>query len=500
MSVRVRYAPSPTGQQHIGGIRTALFNYFFARAGGGTFILRVEDTDRERSTPEALEDLYSTLAWLGVEYDEGPGKDGGYGPYVQSEREQLYKDKAAELVSTGRAYPCFCTSERLDALREEQKAARKNIGYDRHCREISPDEAAPRIEAGEKHVIRLKVPLEGKTVFEDILLGQTGRKNKDINPDPVILKTDGFPTYHLANVIDDHLMEITHIMRAQEWIPSGPLHVLIYEAFGWTPPVYCHLPMVMGKDGQKLSKRHGSTAVSDFRKAGYLPEALLNYISLLGWSYDDSREFFSKNDLCELFSLEKINKSPAVFDYRKLDWFNGQYIRMKDPEILKSDLLPILAADGIISDPPSAEQINIFNGAFPIIRERLKLLNDISPMLRFLFTDPGIGNAEDAIPKKMNAAGAAEALKAGLELLLAAPEPPVVGDEDACAAWDEERDAEFRRTAEEKEWKIGAMLQPLRLAVTASKVSPPLFPAIRLLGLEESLKRTERLIIVLENM
>jgi len=500
MSVRVRYAPSPTGQQHIGGIRTALFNYFFARAAGGRFILRVEDTDRERSTPGALDDLYSTLEWLGVEYDEGPGKDGAYGPYIQSERKSIYREKAAELVSSGKAYPCFCTSERLDALRKEQKAARKNIGYDRYCREISPDEAAIRIKAGEKHVIRLKVPLEGKTVFEDILLGQTGRKNKDINPDPVMLKTDGFPTYHLANVIDDHMMKITHIMRAQEWIPSGPLHVLIYEAFGWTPPAYCHLPMVMGKDGQKLSKRHGSTTVSDFRKAGYLPEALLNYVSLLGWSYDDSREFFSKNDLCELFSLEKINKSPAVFDYRKLDWFNGQYIRMKEPEILKADLLPILRADGIISDPPSPEQTDIFNGAFPIIRERLKLLNDISPMIRFLFTDPGIGNTEDAIPKKMDAAGAAAALKAGLELLSAAPEPPAAGDEDACVEWDGERDADFRRTAEEKEWKIGVMLQPLRLAVTASKVSPPLFPAIRLLGLKESLKRTERLITALENI
>ncbi len=499
MSVRVRYAPSPTGLQHIGGIRTALFNYFFARANGGTFILRVEDTDRERSSPEALEDLYTTLNWLGIEYDEGPDKDGGVGPYVQSEREALYREKAAELVNSGKAYPCFCSAERLDAVRAEQKAAKKNIGYDRYCRGLSPDEAASRIEAGAKHVIRLKVPLEGKTVFEDIILGQTGRKNKDINPDPVMLKTDGFPTYHLANVIDDHAMGITHIMRAQEWIPSGSLHILIYQAFGWTAPAYCHLPMVMGKDGQKLSKRHGSTAVSDFRKAGYLPEALVNFVSLLGWSYDDSREFFSMDDLCKLFSLEKINKSPAVFDYRKLDWFNGQYIRMKDPEILKSNLLPILAADGIISDPPTAEQIDIFNGAFPIIRERLKLLNDISPMLRFLYTDPGTGDIEDAIPKKMDAAGAAEALKAGLNILSSASETPDVGKKEACGAWDEEMDGIFRNKAEEKEWKIGAMLQPLRLAVTASKVSPPLFPAIRLLGLDESIKRVKRLIEALED-
>lgn len=498
MSVRVRYAPSPTGLQHIGGIRTALFNFFFARANGGTFILRVEDTDRERSTPDALEDLFSTLEWLGIEYDEGPGKDGECGPYVQSERADLYREKAAELVASGRAYPCFCSSERLDMLREGQKAAKKNIGYDRHCREVSPGDAASRVEAGEKHVIRLKVPLEGKTSFEDILLGQTGRKNKDINPDPVMLKSDGFPTYHLANVIDDHLMGITHIMRAQEWIPSGSLHVLIYQAFGWTAPLYCHLPMVMGKDGQKLSKRHGATAVREFRKAGYLPEALVNYVSLLGWSYDDSREFFSMDDLCTLFSLEKINKSPAVFDYRKLDWFNGQYIRLKDVESLKLDLVTILSADGMVSTPPTDRELAIFEGAFPIIRERLKLLNDVTPMLGFLFTDPGTGILEDAIPKKMEAADAAQALRAGLAIITTAPEVPTPGDETECARWDEMMDTEFRKVAEEKGFKIGAMLQPLRLAVTASKVSPPLFPAIRLLGLDESIRRTERLIGALE--
>ncbi len=499
MSVRVRYAPSPTGLQHIGGIRTALFNYFFARANGGKFILRVEDTDRERSTPEALEDLYATLNWLGVDYDEGPGKDGGFGPYVQSEREELYSAKAAELVAAGKAYPCFCTGERLEALREEQKAAKKNIGYDRHCRDIPPQEAAARIAAGEKHVIRLKIPLEGKTVFTDVLLGETGRKNKDINPDPVILKTDGFPTYHLANVIDDHMMRITHIMRAQEWIPSGPLHVLIYEAFGWDVPIYCHLPMVMGKDGQKLSKRHGATAVTEFRKAGYLPEAVMNYVSLLGWSYDDSREFFSKDDLCTLFSLEKINKSPAVFDYKKLDWFNGQYIRMKSPEDLKAQLLSILAADGVTADPPLPEEQAILEGAFPLIRERLKLLNDITPMLRFLFSDPGTGSLEDAVPKKMDGPGTAAALEEAKAVLAGLPDPPPPDDEAACASWDEAAEEAARVKAEELEMKIGVLLQPLRLAITASRISPPLFPSIRLLGKHESLKRVERLITALKS-
>jgi glutamyl-tRNA synthetase len=313
MSVRVRYAPSPTGMQHIGGIRTALFNYFFARSQKGSFILRVEDTDQERSSNEALQDLYETLDWLGIDCDEGPLVGGAYGPYTQSERIELYKEYAQKLIEDNKAYRCYCTPERLDELRAKQVAEKsKQHGYDRHCRHLT-DEERQKLEAqGLTSVIRLKVPLEGKTTFHDLLMGDITRRNSDVNPDPVLLKSDGFPTYHLANVIDDHLMNISHIMRAQEWIPSGPLHILLYEAFGWEPPLYCHLPMVMGKDGQKLSKRHGATAVRDFRAKGYLPEALLNYVSMVGWSYDSEREFFSKADLCELFSLEKINKAPGV--------------------------------------------------------------------------------------------------------------------------------------------------------------------------------------------
>ncbi len=500
MSVRVRYAPSPTGLQHIGGIRTALFNYVFAKVNKGKFILRVEDTDQGRSTPEALEDLYDSLNWLGIEYDEGPGKEGDCGPYVQSKRLTIYRDKATELVKSGNAYPCFCTSERLDRLRQSQNAAKSNIGYDRKCRNLSKDESLSRLAASERHVIRLKVPLEGKTEFPDLLLGRTGRKNKDINPDPVILKTDGFPTYHLANVIDDQMMGITHIMRAQEWIPSGPLHVLIYKAFGWPTPHYCHLPMVMGKDGQKLSKRHGATALAEFRRAGYLPEALINFISLLGWSYDDSREFFTMDELCELFSLEKINKSPAIFDYRKLEWFNGQYIRMKEPLALKTELKSILMEDHLMSNPPTKAEEDIFEGAFPIIRERLKLLKDISPMLRFLFTDPGIGSVEDAIPKKMDGPTAATILKTSMKLLSETGAVPSIQDSEACMQWDKELETKFRTEAERRDWKIGTIMQPLRLAVTSSKVSPPLFPAIRLLGISQSIERAERLIGELEKL
>lgn len=254
MEVKVRYAPSPTGLQHIGGVRTALFNYFFAKSQGGKFILRVEDTDQERYSEESLKDLYDTLEWLNIKWDEGPIVGGPNGPYIQSERFELYQKYAKELVASGHAYYCYCSEERLNNVRAEQKANKSSQqGYDRHCRSLSEEERLEKEKQGIKPVIRLKVPMEGKTTFNDVLMGDITRKNKDISPDPILLKGDGFPTYHLANVIDDHLMGITHIMRAQEWIPSGPLHVILYEAFGWEPPKYCHLPMVMGKDGQKLS-------------------------------------------------------------------------------------------------------------------------------------------------------------------------------------------------------------------------------------------------------
>ncbi|NBB90226.1 MAG: glutamate--tRNA ligase, partial [Spirochaetes bacterium] len=302
MSVRVRYAPSPTGLQHIGGVRTALFNYFFARSAGGRFILRVEDTDQERYDERALRDIYETFEWLGIHWDEGPDVGGDFEPYVQSQREGLYRKHAGELIEKGFAYKAYETPEELEAMREASG------GYDRRSRDLTEEQRAAYEAEGRKPVVRFKVPLEGDTTFEDVVLGKVKRKNKDIPADPVLLKSDGLPTYHLANVVDDHYMQITHILRAQEWVPSGSLHVLLYKAFGWEPPTYCHLPMVMGKDGQKLSKRHGATSAVEFRKQGYLPEAIINYVTLLGWAYDDSREFFTTADLEQLFSLEKINK------------------------------------------------------------------------------------------------------------------------------------------------------------------------------------------------
>jgi glutamyl-tRNA synthetase len=475
--------------QHIGGVRTALFNYFFARAQKGSFILRVEDTDQERTTADALQDLYDTLDWLGIEWDEGPLVGGDHGPYVQSERFSLYQEYAEKLISDGKAYRCFCTPERLSDLREKQVAEKaKQQGYDRHCRNLTDDERSKLESQGLQSVVRLKVPLEGKTTFHDVLMGDITRRNSDVNPDPVLLKSDGFPTYHLANVIDDHLMGISHIMRAQEWIPSGPLHILLYEAFGWEPPIYCHLPMVMGKDGQKLSKRHGSTAVRDFRKKGYLPEALMNYVSMVGWSYDGQREFFTKEELCELFSLEKINKAPGVFDYKKLDWYNGMYIRQKSDEELTELLVPYLQEATFVSEVPTVDELAMVKAIVPVVKERLKVLEDVVEMSRFLFTEIDVPQSSSLIPKKQDAKTTLEVLKQVVPII-----------KKMANTADEVIEEELVALANGLEIKVNGVFMPIRVAVTGSTISPPLFDSIRLLGLDTAVARLERAISTLEN-
>ena len=491
MEVRVRYAPSPTGLQHIGGVRTALFNYFFARANGGKFILRVEDTDQERYSDESLQDLYDTLNWLGLKWDEGPVVGGPYGPYIQSERFELYKSYAEQLVADGKAYRCYCTSERLDALRLEQQATKSEVqGYDRHCSNLSAEERSALEKQGLSSVIRLKVPLEGKTTIHDVLMGDITRRNRDVSPDPILLKSDGFPTYHLANVIDDHAMHITHIMRAQEWIPSGPLHILLYEAFGWEAPLYCHLPMVMGKDGQKLSKRHGSTSVKDFREKGYLPEALTNYVSMVGWSYDGQREFFTKDELEELFTLEKISKSPGIFDYKKLDWFNGQYIRQMSDDALEALLLPYMVEAGFISEPLSSEVQAKLDALVPVVKERLKTLSDVVPLSRFLFEEPEYSDRSLFVAKNVEPSVALSALEGAYAILKKglAEGLPTEDMEQAMA------DLAARLGV-----KVNGVFMPLRVAITGSSVSLPLFDSISLLGQEKTCERIETALSVLKS-
>jgi glutamyl-tRNA synthetase len=479
MEVRVRYAPSPTGLQHIGGVRTALFNYLFARSHGGTFVLRIEDTDRERYSDEALQDIYDTFSWLGFRWDEGPDVGGPYAPYFQSGRVETYRRKAEELVERGYAYYAYDPPE-------EQSHGKE--GYDRRGRYLSEEQIEQYKAQGVVPVIRFKGPLEGETAFEDLLLGRVKRKHKDIIPDPVLLKSDGYPTYHLANVVDDHEMQITHILRAQEWVSSAPLHVLLYQAFGWEPPTYCHLPMVLGKDGQKLSKRHGATSVIEFRRQGYLPEALINYLARLGWSYDESTELFTREELERLFRIERLNKSPGAFDYKKLEWFNGVYIREKSDAELRDLILPFLQEADLVSTPPTPEEQSILDGAMPLIKERLKLLSEAPDLMRFLLKDELEYDVNEAIPKKMDAQATLRMLREARILL-----------QGAAQRSDEENEETFRARAEELEVKLGSLLMPLRVAITGSRVSPPLFGSIRLLGEEKSLERVDKVIQLLED-
>ena len=502
MQVKVRYAPSPTGFQHIGGVRTALFNYLFARSKGGKFVLRIEDTDRTRYSKEYEENLYDTLDWLGIEWDEGGVKGGPCAPYTQSQRFDLYKKYAQELVDKGYAYYCFCDSERLDRIRKIQTMNKMPPGYDRACRNLTPEEIKTKLNAGIPFVIRLKVPLEGSTKFKDALLGDIEWKNEDINPDQILLKSDGFPTYHLANIVDDHLMGITHVMRAQEWLPSTPMHVIMYNAFGWTPPEFCHLPMVMGNDGQKLSKRHGATSCNEFRNKGYLKEAIINYVAMLGCSYEDGRDMYSLSELERLFNVAHLNKAPAVFDYKKLEWFNGQYMREKTDEELFELTWPYIANSGLFEKideeelkkagcrfenqtylKPTAEQKNILMRVMPLVKERLHLLNEITGMVQFLFEEPVIPQAEEIIPKKLDAETTKKVLQQAIKVM------PKIENMDEHSAGEL-----FRAEAEAMGIKMGDFMMPIRLTVTGSRISPPLVGSIQILGIEKAIKRIEKAI------
>lgn len=522
MEVRVRYAPSPTGMQHIGGVRTALFNYLFARANGGKFILRLEDTDRTRYGEEYVQNLYDTLDWLNIQWDEGGPKGGEYGPYVQSERFDLYKKYAMELIAKGEAYYCFCDAERLDRIRALQTKNKMPPGYDRNCRHLTPEEVQENLDSGKPYVIRLKVPMEGVTRFHDALLGDIEWKNEDISPDPVLLKSDGFPTYHLANIVDDHFMKITHVMRAQEWIPSTPLHVQMYRAFGWEHPEFCHLPMVNGSDGQKLSKRHGATSVNEFRARGYIPEALVNYVAMLGCSYEDGRDMYPMEDLEKLFKIEHLNKAGAVFDYKKLEWFNGQYMRLMSDEELLKRVLPFITGTGdaalpcnvseqfpapkvgpeysgiaydekgnlCIAPAALAEGADNLSDAeireklmalMPLIKERLHYLTDAAEMVSFLFKNVAVPPEDQIIPKKLDATKTKEVLLTSIDFIRALPSLDHEAQENLAKEY-----------AEKLGIKLGDFMMPIRMAVTGSKVSPPLMGSILILGIEKSIARTEK--------
>ena len=381
MTIRTRFAPSPTGFMHVGNLRTALYEYLVAKHAGGTFILRIEDTDRERYVEGAEQVIYDTLAIAGLGHDEGPDIGGDYGPYVQSERLNMYKPYAEQLIKDGKAYRCFCTKERLESLREN--AADGVTGYDRHCRNLSEEEIEANLKAGIPYVIRQKMPLDGETSYHDFVYGDITFPNKDLD-DQILIKTDGFPTYNFANVIDDHTMGITHVVRGSEYLSSTPKYNLLYEAFGWEIPTYIHLPLIMGKsvdeEGKevisKLSKRHGSTGFLDLINEGYLPEAIINYIALLGWAPKDTREIFSLEDLVKEFDVSGISKSPSVFDYDKLAWVNAEHIKLMDEETFLAHAKPFYDKAGVRPD--------CYAMLDELLKPRITKFNEIAEKLAFL--------------------------------------------------------------------------------------------------------------------
>ncbi len=387
--VRVRFAPSPTGFLHLGGLRTALYDYLFARHTGGKFILRIEDTDRSRLVPGAIENLIESLRGLGLDIDEGPFTGGEFGPYVQSERLDLYHREAARLLDSGHAYPCFCSSETLTKMREEQQARAEFVKYDRRCLNLPSEEVKAKLERNEPHVIRLKMPDGRKFAFSDLIRGDVEMDTAQ-SDDQVLIKSDGFPTYHLAAVVDDHYMRISHVIRGEEWLSSTPKHLWLYECLGWDPPLWVHLPLILNPDRSKLSKRMNDVSVESYLQKGYLREALLNFVALLGWHSADDREIYSLEELCREFTLERVNKSGAVFDLTKLDWMNGIYMRKLPLPEIASRALPYFRAAGI----PIPEQ-DVLLKIVAAARERCTLLPEIAAYSR-MFLAPRPLTPEEA--------------------------------------------------------------------------------------------------------
>jgi glutamyl-tRNA synthetase len=385
-SVRLRYAPSPTGAPHIGGFRTALFNWLFARRHGGAFLIRIEDTDQERYVPEAVPQLLAGLKWLGLHYDEGPDIGGPCGPYTQMERVPIYQAAVQRMLETGHAYPCFCTRERLDALRAEQQARGEPTGYDRRCRGLSPEERERLIAEGTPHVYRFAVPLEGETRWQDEVKGEISFQHALLD-DFVLIKSTGVPASPLAIPVDDHAMAITHVLRGDEWVSTTPKHILVHQALGYEPPKFGHLPVMTGRDGKKLSKRHGETAITQYEKQGYLPEAMINFLALLGWSPGNDQELFTREELIRVFDLGGISRSPAVFDQDKLLWMNGIYIRKLTPAEFAGRALPFLQEAGLVPEVTDAATMDYVREATALEQERVKTLAELPEATEFFFRE-----------------------------------------------------------------------------------------------------------------
>lgn len=472
--VRTRFAPSPTGFMHVGNLRTALYEYLVAKSQGGTFVLRIEDTDQERYVEGAVDVIYKTLATAGLRHDEGPDVGGDYGPYVQSERKDMYLPYAEQLVKEGKAYRCFCTKERLEKIQSETVGG----GYDRHCRDLHEEEVQRLLDAGTPYVIRQKMPIEGSTTFTDAVFGEITVDNAELQ-DQILIKQDGYPTYNFANVIDDHTMGITHVVRGSEYLSSTPKYNLLYEAFGWDIPTYIHLPLINGKnaDGSvsKLSKRHGSTGFEDLIKEGYLPEAIINYIALLGWCPKDNQELFTLAELCKVFDIGGISKSPSVFDYDKLEWFNGEYIKAMSDEQFAAVAEPYFVQ--ALGDAP-IDRLKLA----AILKQRTTKLTDIPEKIDFFAALPEY-DRELFVNKKS---------KTNLEnapVMLQA----VYDELKALHSWDSNsiHDALIGLAAR-MQVKNGTVMWPARIAVAGKTVTPGgAIEILDILGRDESLRRME---------
>ena len=476
--MRVRFAPSPTGHLHIGGARTALFNYLMARKNGGTFILRIEDTDEERSTKASAQSIFESLKWLGLNWDEGAmpegpekGKDG---PYVQSAREALgiYKKYAEQLISEGKAFKCYCTPEELEASRKKALAEKKMPVYDGHCRHLTPEQQAEYERQGRKPVIRFAMPKDGCTCWHDLIHKDLSFENKLLS-DFVMVKASGYPTYNFACVIDDHLMGLTHVVRGDDHISNTPLQIQLYKALGWKCPEFGHISMILGPDGSRLSKRHGATSIGEYRKNGFLPETMFNYLALLGWSNHDSQQIFKPGELEKTFDLSGCQKSPAVFDTEKLIWMNGEYIRMRSPQELLELAMPFIEAAGIdYSKGPKLIDL------ITLEHEKFKLLTDVPKRIDFFYKDPVYD--QEAVDKVFSKPEVSEILKGISELYSSLPSFTDNVIEPATRAW-----------AKEHKFKNGQVFHPVRVALSGRTDGPTLFKMIEYIGRTETIKRLE---------
>lgn len=473
--VRTRFAPSPTGYLHIGGARTALFAYLLAKHHHGSFILRIEDTDKERTVSDSINDIKESLEWLDIKWDEGP--------YIQSQRLELYQQYAKELIEKGEAYYCFCSAERLEKLRQEQAIKKIPPMYDMLCRNLTREKINEKINKGKKFVIRQKMPKTGITQFNDLIRGLIKFENQTID-DSILLKSDSYPTYHLASVVDDHSMQITHITRTEEWLPSIPKHIMLYKAFGWEIPKFAHFPLVLGPDRSKLSKRHGAAAVRDYKKLGYLPKAIINFIAFLGWNPGTEQEIFSMKELTEQFTLNRVGRAGAIFNIERLDWINGYYIRHLDNDKLANLAIPYLIEAGLIKNNPPADgaEFNYIKKVVATEQERIKKLSELPLLIDFFFKDKLDYEPELLIWKKSNNEETKKHLKLLNKYLDSLQESDFYKKllEDTIKEW-----------IEKNQLGVGDTLWPMRVALSGKDKSPGPFEIAEVLGKEKVLKRIQ---------